>query len=118
VLPFSESGQTMRLKRLPAKPPTTAGAGQALLGRYRSADLDAEASIAFEGDVLTLRMRGGYGTRHIVLEAASAKVFRMRIQDEQLPGTSALVVERRDAAVTGFRFSTGRARGLHFEKLP
>ncbi len=118
VLPFSESGQTLRLKRLPAKPPATARAGPALLGRYRSADLDAEATIAFEGEVLTLRMRGGYGSRHIVLEAASAQVFRMNIQDEQMPGTSALVVERRGGAVTGLRFSTGRARGLHFEKLP
>ncbi len=118
VLRFSECGQPMRLKRLPAKPPATALAGQALLGRYRSADLDAEATIAFEGGVLTLRMRGGYGGRHIVLEAASAQVFRMTIQDAQLPGTAALVCERRAGAVTGFRFSTGRARGLHFEKLP
>ena len=118
VLPFSESGRTMRLKRLPAKPPATASAGQALLGRYRSADLDAEATIAFEGGVLTLRLRGGYGSRHIVLVAASAQVFRMIIQDEQLPGTSALVLELHAGAVTGFRFSTGRARGLHFEKLP
>jgi hypothetical protein len=118
VLPFSECGQPMRLERLPAVAPRTAKAGQALLGRYRSADLDAEATIAFEGDVLTLRMRGGYGSRHIVLEAASAQVFRMTIQDEQLPGTAALVCERRDGAVSGFRFSTGRARGLHFVKLP
>jgi CubicO group peptidase (beta-lactamase class C family) len=118
VLAFSECGQTMRLKRLPARPPGTAKAGQPLLGRYRSADLDAEATIAFEGEVLTLRMRGGYGSRHIVLEAASAQVFRMTVQDEQLPSTSALVVERRGGVVTGFRFSTGRARGLHFEKLP
>ncbi len=118
VLPFSESGQVMRLKRLPTRPPATASAGQALLGRYRSADLDAEAGIAFEGEVLTLRMRGGYGARHIVLQAASAQVFRMSIQDEQMPGTSALVVERRGGVVTGLRFGTGRARGLHFEKLP
>jgi CubicO group peptidase (beta-lactamase class C family) len=116
VLPFSESGRALRLKRLPARPPATATAGQALLGRYRSADLDAEATIAFEGEVLTLRMRGGYGSRHIVLAAASAQVFRMTIQDEQLPSTSALVVEGLGDGVTGFRFSTGRARGLHFEK--
>ncbi len=118
VLPFSESGQVMRLKRLPTRPPATASAGQALLGRYRSADLDAEAGIAFEGEVLTLRMRGGYGARHIVLQAASAQVFRMSIQDEQMPGTSALVVERRGGVVTGLRFGTGRARGQHYEKLP
>ena len=118
VLPFSESGRTMRLKRLPARPPATARAGQALLGRYRSADLDANATIAFEGEALTLRMHGGYGSRHIVLDAASAQVFRMTIRDEQLPGTSALVVERRGGVVTGFRFSTGRARGLYFETFP
>jgi CubicO group peptidase (beta-lactamase class C family) len=118
VLPFSECGRPMRLVRLPATPPATSSAGQALLGRYRSVDLDAEATIAFEGDVLTLRMRGGYGARHIVLEAASDQVFRMTIQDEQMPGTAALVAERQDGEVIGFRFGTGRARGLHFEKLP
>jgi len=114
---FTESGMTTRFKRLPAKAPATAKVGQALLGRYRSQDLDATATIAFEGDVLTMRTQGGYGFRHMVLEAASATVFRMTVRDEMLPGTSALVVERRGGEVVGFRFGTARSRGLHFERV-
>ncbi len=114
---FSESGMLSRYKRLPAKPPATATVGQALLGRYRSQDLDATATIGFEGEVLTLRMQGGYGTRHIVLDAVSRQVFRMTVRDEMLPSTSALVVDRERGEVAGFRFSTARARGLRFERL-
>jgi D-aminopeptidase len=114
---FTESGLVTRFKRLPAKAPATAKAGQALLGRYRSQDLDATATIGFEGEVLTMRMQGGYGMRHIVLDAVSNAVFRMTVRDEMLPSTSALLVERKGSEVTGFRFSTGRARGLHFERI-
>jgi hypothetical protein len=63
-----------------------------------------------------MRMQGGYGMRHTVLEAVSAMVFRMTVRDEMLPSTSALIVERLGGDVVGFRFSTGRARGLHFER--
>jgi hypothetical protein len=114
---FTEGGIATRFKRLPAKAPATAKAGQALLGRYRSQDLDATATIGFEGEVLTMRMQGGYGQRHIVLDAVSNSVFRMTVRDEMLPGTSALVVEREGGEVVGFRFSTARARGLHFERV-
>jgi hypothetical protein len=114
---FTESGMVSRFKRLPARAPSTAKVGIALLGRYRSQDLDAAATIAFEGDALTMRMQGGYGIRHIVLDAASAAVFRMTVRDELLPSTSALVVERKGGAVVGFRFGSARARGLHFERV-
>jgi hypothetical protein len=114
---FTESGMTTRFKRLPAKAPATAKAGQALVGHFRSRDLDATATIAFEGDVLSMRMQGGYGIRHIVLEAVSSTVFRMTVRDELLPSTSALVVERQGGAVVGFRFGSARARGLHFVRV-
>lgn len=114
---FTEGGLVTRFKRLPAKPPATAKAGHALLGRFRSQDLDATATIAFEGDVLTMRLQGGYGFRHIVLDAFSSTVFRMTVRDEMLPATSALIVERKGADVVGFRFSTTRARGLHFDRV-
>jgi hypothetical protein len=114
---FTEGGMVTRFRRLPAKAPATAKVGPALLGRYRSTDLDATASIAFEGEVLTMRMQGGYGSRHIVLDAVSSTVFRMTVRDEMLPSTSALIVERERGEVIGFRFSTARARGLHFERV-
>lgn len=117
VLPISVCGHMSRLKRLPAKPPRTAKVGLPLVGRYRSDDLDAYADIAFDGEVLTLRMVGGYGTRDMVLEAASKSVFRLTVRDPLLPSTSALIVEQDGDAVTGFFFSTTRARQLRFRRL-
>ena len=118
VIPISVCGHVSRLKRLPAKPPATAKVGLPLVGGYRSDDLDAQAEIAFEGDTLTLHMVGGYGTRHMVLEAASKSVFRLTVRDLLLPGTSALNVEWDGDMVTGFHFSTTRARQLRFKRLP
>ena len=63
-------------------------------------------------------MVGGYGTRHMVLEAASKSVFRLTVRDLLLPGTSALNVEWDGDMVTGFHFSTTRARQLRFKRLP
>jgi CubicO group peptidase (beta-lactamase class C family) len=114
---FTESGLVTRFVRLPAEAPATAEAGRALQGRWRSRDLDATATIAFEGEVLTMRMQGGYGSRHIVLDAVSSAVFRMTVRDEMLPSTSALIAERQGDEVVGFRFGSARARGLHFERL-
>jgi CubicO group peptidase (beta-lactamase class C family) len=116
-LPISECGTVSRFKRLPAKPPSTARLGTSLVGRYRSQDLDATASIAFEGDVLSLRMSGGYGARHIVLEAVSSSMFAMTVRDELMPTRSALTVVRAGGAVTGFFFSSGRSRQFRFERL-
>ncbi len=116
-LPISECGHVTRFKRLPASPPSTARAGLPLVGRYRSEDLDAVATVAFEGEVLTLRMIGGYGARHIVLEAVSASVFKMTVRDDMLPSTSALTLLRERGAVTGFHFSTGRSRRMRFLRL-
>lgn len=108
---------TSRFRRLPARPPATARVGQALLGRWRSQDLDATATIALEGDELTLRLQGGYGRRHIVLEAVSARVLRMTVRDDLLPSTAALIIERRGGEVVALHFSTARARGLRLERI-
>ncbi len=118
VLPISECGNVTTFRRLPSKPPATARAGLPLVGRYRSADLDAEASIAFDGDTLRLHLRGGYGVRQATLTAVAPQVFRLAVRDDLLPMTSALVVERERGAVVGFHFSSGRSRRLHFSRLP
>lgn len=124
ILPISECGTVSRFKRLPAKPPSTAKLGKALVGQYRSQDLDATATIAFVGDVLSLRMSGGYGSREIVLEAVSPSLFAMTVKDELLPSRSALAVVRESGAkgeingkIKGFHFSTGRSRRLRFERV-
>jgi CubicO group peptidase (beta-lactamase class C family) len=118
VLPVSECGNVERYRRLPAKAPTTAKAGQPLVGRYRSHDLDTEALIAFEGDVLTMRYRGSYGSLPHTLDAVSASVFGVTVGDEFAPARYALTVERERGKVSGFRISSSRTRHLWFERLP
>jgi hypothetical protein len=116
-LPVGESGNVERYRRLPAKPPATTKAGAPLVGRYRSHDLDANARIAFEGDVLTMRLQGGYGTLQLALDAVSASVFGVTVRDEFAPGRYAMTVERKGGTVRGFRISTARTRHLWFERL-
>jgi CubicO group peptidase (beta-lactamase class C family) len=118
VLVISEAGNAERFKRLPAQPPATAGAGRALVGRYRCADLRADARIAFEGGQLLLRMKTPEGGRVASLEALSNSVFGYTALDPLMPAFHALTVERQGAIVAGFRLSSARARRLHFVRLP
>jgi D-aminopeptidase len=117
TLPVSDCGLVRLCRRLPARQPATAKAGVPLLGRFRCDDLDADGTIAFEGRELTLRLRGGWGTRHIVLEAAASDCFKMTWRDELDPATSALVLTQESGQVTGFKFNTLRSRHLHFVRV-
>jgi hypothetical protein len=117
-LVISEAGNGERFKRLPDAPPATAQAGRALVGRYRCADLRADASIAFEGEQLTLRMRTPEGQRTASLQALSNTVFGYSALDPLMPAFHALTVERQASKITGFRLSSARARRLHFVRLP
>lgn len=117
-LVISEAGNAERFKRLPAKPAATAKAGKALVGRYRCADLQAEASIAFEGEQLTLRIKTPAGGRAAALEAFSNTVFGYTALDPSAPAMHAITVERTASKVTGFRLSSARARRLYFARLP
>jgi CubicO group peptidase (beta-lactamase class C family) len=115
-LVISEAGNAERFKRLPAQPPATAKAGRPLVGRYRCADLKADASIAFEGEQLVLRIRTPEGARMAALEAFSDTVFGYSALDAAAPAMHAITVERMASKVTGFRLSSARARRLHFAR--
>ena len=117
TITVNDCGRVRVCRRLPARAPATARAGQALVGRYRCDDLDADATIAFEGKELALRLQGSYGMRHIVLEAVAEHCFRMTWRDPLDPTTSALIPTVEQGVVTGFRCNSLRTRHLRFVRM-
>ncbi len=117
-LTISEAGNAQRFRRLPATPPATTQAGRSLPGRYRCADLRAEAAVAFEGEQLVLRIVTPEGRRAGALQAYSDTVFGYSALDPMAPAFHAITLERQGRRVTGFRLSSARARRLHFQRLP
>ncbi|TDP73023.1 serine hydrolase domain-containing protein [Roseateles toxinivorans] len=117
LLVMSESGHAVRCERLPDVPPPLAVAGAALLGRYRAADLDAEAVVSFAGERLQLRVQGAYGSTLMDLEAFSSEVFGWQMPDVNLPLRGVLSLQRQDGRVTGFHVDTPRTRQMAFERL-
>jgi hypothetical protein len=101
----------------PAPAPALADAAAGFIGRYRSVDLDVEASIAFEGDLLAMHWLGGYGSKKLLLDAVSPTLFSALVQNELVPNRYALTLERSGDQVTGFHISTGRIRHVRFERL-
>jgi CubicO group peptidase (beta-lactamase class C family) len=118
VLPFSECGHLLRLKRLPAKPPKAAALAPSLVGRYCSNDLDTDARISFSGGKLTMHFRGGYGNLHLSLEPLSDAVLLATeaLMPAAMPKLS-MVLARQDGALQGFRVNGPRCRDLWFERL-
>lgn len=117
ALTLSEAGHAERYERLPATPPSLAEAGQALLGRYRAADLDADAVMRFEGEQLLLEVFGPYGRDVMTLEAFSDRVFGLRFGGEHPPMRGVLSAAQPDGPVTAFRINTPRTRNLRFERV-
>lgn len=118
-LTISECGQAERFERLPAIPPSTRALGELLLGRYRSEDLQADASIRFDGEELVLRFVTEVGTREGVLEAQSGTVMSYTVRDPLIPARYALtLVQGAGGDVTGLILTTARARCIRFTRLP
>lgn len=93
-------------------------AGTPLVGRYRAADLDADAQIAFVGDKLQLQVFGAFATNLMELAAFSGEVFGWTILDAgNLPLRGVLSVERANGVVKGFRINTPRIRHMLFERV-
>lgn len=118
TLAFTDAGVPDQLDLLPSTPPDTLKAGRALLGRYHCEDLGAAATIAVEGSQLVLRLSGDYGQNALALTAVSADAFIARALDPLNPSALGLTVCRQRRQVVGVKLSSGRARRLHFERLP
>ncbi|QPF73458.1 beta-lactamase family protein [Roseateles sp. DAIF2] len=110
------SGRRESCELLPATPP--AQAGVSLLGRYRCADLDAEARIETDGERLLLQIRAAYGGNRFALQALSAEVFGCQALDLPLAqgGNAVLRASHEAARVSGFFLDTPRTRHLAFER--
>jgi len=114
VLEMTESGHVLRLHLLPEAAPADALAP--LAGRYRAADLDADAVVVQEDDGWKLRIFGRHGLNELAIEPLSADVAALaHAVHPQLRG--ALSIARRHGAVTGFQVDSGRTRGMRFERL-
>ena len=116
-LTISESGNPEKFVLLPKKSPNLKQAGKALVGRYRAADLAADATIEFSGKSLLLKVVGALATTVMELDAFSDDAFGWKVTDELLPLRGALSVERADGKVTGFRVDTSRTRHVRFQRL-
>lgn len=117
TLEFSEAGFTETLRLLPEAGPALAAAGAPLAGRYRAPDLDADATVYFEGESLRLRVAGRFGGTLATLEAFSDDVFGWHMEAPELPLRGVLTLERKDGDIVGFRIDTMRTRHMLFERL-
>jgi D-aminopeptidase len=110
-------GYAYAFERLPAEAPSLEELAAPLLGRYRSADLDADAAITFDGKALQLQVYGNYGMSRMLLEAWSGDVFGWSIPDVPLlPLRGVLSVTRDAHGVRGFHLNTTRTRQLWFAR--
>ncbi|MEP7384721.1 MAG: serine hydrolase domain-containing protein [Gemmatimonadota bacterium] len=99
-------GMTAAAPRLPPAPVLTTAQRQAYAGRYVSAELDSWAVIRVQGDTLMARMRWG---EWLPLEPLAPDTF---------VAVAARVDFTRDrtGAVSGFRLSQARTRGVVFDR--
>jgi hypothetical protein len=116
TLQFEDAGTLQSLARLAAAPPL-AHAGRALVGRYRAADLGADATIDFDGEALLVRIAGQFGPSVLNLKACSDGVFYWNYVGEYAALGGTLSVERDASAVTALRLNTLRTRHLRFERI-
>ena len=111
---LTESGHAMTLELLPDAAPADALAG--LAGRYRAADLDADAIVVQEEDVLKLRVFGQFAVNEMTLEPLAADVAGLA-NTAHPHLRAALSIDRQGGGVTGFRVDSGRTRGMRFERI-
>lgn len=117
AIELDDTGEVLRLHRLPAEAPPLAAVGAALCGRYRSDDLDADACVAFDGDTLVLRIASAHGPNRLELAALSRELFTWTHTGALAGLGGTLAVERGAGRVTRLRLNTLRTRGLGLQRV-
>ncbi|MDN3923192.1 serine hydrolase domain-containing protein [Roseateles violae] len=112
-----ESGSPVKFTLVPRKVPSTQTAGRPLVGRYRCEHLDAEATIAFDGEQLLVKLAGGFGAVRMSATATSAKVFGLKVLGDSTSADYSLVAETRDGEIAGFYINSMRTRHLWFKRV-
>ncbi len=117
TLRFWEGSCVGPFEQMPAQPPELARVAEGLVGRYRAADLGADAEMRFADGKLRLRIAGGLGGNDLELEAWSADVLAWSAIS--FPLLRGLISVERDEAgrMQGLRLDTIRTRGLRFKRL-
>lgn len=89
-----------------------------LSGRYRCADLDADAELNRDGDALVLHMRGRAGVQTMQLSLQGPHALTWRVPDPVMPLVGTACIER-DAhgAVTALWLNAWSSRQLRFAKV-
>ena len=120
MLTISDGGHLLRCERLPDMPSVDIGdLGRQLAGRYRAPDLEADALIELDGDLITLQLQGRQGRNAYRLKPLSADVLLAEALDPMLGaiGGSGLVnVDREAGHVVGLRLDTTRLRQLRITR--
>lgn len=122
TLAVRDGGQLQRFQRLPDEAPAAATLAPQLIGRYHSADLDADALITLEGETLLLTLQGRHGQMRTRVQPVSADVVALVPIDPMLAALTNSVVlnlDRRDdpaGPVSGLRLDSVRSRHLRFTR--
>ena len=116
-LSIQEGSIREQFELLPSDPPVIAEWADALVGSYASPDAGAQASLVREDAELLLSVTGRVGSIVYAMEPLSENVFQCRLTDKMLPLSVVLNVLRDERSATGFKLTSGRTRGLQFERM-
>ena len=117
TLEIRESGLSEHFELLLAFAADDSPVGSELEGRYRCADLDADATIDLQDGKIRMRVFGAWGTSISMLTAYSNDVLGWQIQSAELPLRGVMTLERVGGKLTAFKMDTLRARHLRFERV-
>lgn len=118
-LEVRDGGRVQHFQRLPDTVPAAASFAPQLCGSYRSADLDAEAQIAFDGTNLKLTVQGRHGQLRFRLQPVSDAVLQIFPTDPllaTLANSNVLNLDRQGERVIGLRIDSTRTRHMRFTR--
>ncbi len=115
ALTISFGGAAASYRRLATRPKATAAFATAIVGRYRSADADAEAVIEADGKTLAITFHDRIGEVSATLVHLGEAVALSAPASPLTPLWSALTFDHAEGApASGFHLATVRTRNLAF----
>jgi CubicO group peptidase (beta-lactamase class C family) len=117
IIPMTESGYPLTMRRLPARATSLASAERLLAGHYRCHDLNADATVSMENDVLVLRIVGSLGMLRLAVQPLSQSLVALKGLDEPQPAHYAATLVAAGGRATAFRMNSMRTRHLLFERV-
>lgn len=104
-------------ERLSASAADAAAFAEAAVGTYFSADADATATIAREGEALTIRTSNGHGELPAPLIPLSAAVAYTKPASLLSAYRATISLELENGRAAGFHLCTSRTRNLEFRRV-